>query len=131
MTEVVVGRDASGQFPHRTARELCDVEFRVRNTGATARQVWIHVHPTLEGTRPRTSEATIDPGKDLTLRVGASPWEAGTPWTATVIVAVDPKTAGEKADQRGVQQVTAALRAANVPYEVVTYTAGAAPRPYR
>ena len=131
LTETVVGRDASGGFPHRTARDLCDVEFRVRNTGTTARHVWIHVHPTLEGTRPRTSEATIDPGKELNVRVGASPWEAGTPWDATVIVAVDPKTAAEKADQRPVQQVTAALRAANVPYEVVTYTAEAAPRPYR
>jgi len=130
LTETVVGQDASGDFPRRTARELCDVEFRVRNTGAAARHVWLHVHPTLEGTRPRTSEATIDPGKELTVRVGASPWDAGTSWNATVIVAVDPKAAVEKTDQRGVQQVTAALRAANVPYEVVTYTAEAAARSY-
>ena len=131
LTETVVGRDASGEFPHRTARDLCDVEFRVRNTGAAARRVWIHVNPTLEGTRPRSSEATVDPGKELSLRVGASPWESGTPWNATVIVAVDPKAAVEMADQRGPQQVTAALRAANVPYEAVTYTAEAAVRPYR
>jgi hypothetical protein len=131
LTETVVDLGVSGEFPHRTARDLCDVEFRVRNVGATARHVWVHVHPTLEGTQPRTSEAMIDPGKELTLRVGASPWEAGTPWNATVIVAVDPKTAGDKADQRGVQQVTAALRAANVAYEVATYTAEGAARPYR
>jgi hypothetical protein len=131
LTETTVGRDASGEFPHRTARDLCDVEFRVRNTGATARHVWIHVRPTLEGTQPRSSEAMIDPGKELSLRVGASPWESGTPWNATVVVAVDPKVAVAKTDLRGVQQVTAALRAANVPYEVVTYTAEAAARPYR
>ena len=131
LTETVVGRDASGDFPHRTARNLCDVEFRVRNTGTTARHVWIHVRPTLEGTRPRTGEATIDPGKELSLRVGASPWESGTAWDATVIVAVDQKAAAAKADQGGVQQVTAALRAANVPYEVATYIAEGAPRPYR
>ncbi len=131
LTETVVGRDASGDFPHRTARNLCDVEFHVRNTGPTARHMWMHVRPTLEGTRPQTREATIDPGKELSLRVGASPWESGTPWDATVIIAVDPKPAAPKADQGGVQQVTAALRAANVPYEVVTYTAEAAPRPYR
>jgi hypothetical protein len=132
LTETVVDQGVSGDFPHRTARDLCDVEFRVKNTSASARHVRLHVYPTLEGTHPHTGEAMLDPGKQLTLRVGASPWQSGTPWNATVIVAVDPKTAVEAADQRGVPQVTAALRAANVPYEVVIYTAEAAgPRPYR
>jgi len=122
LTETVVDREASGDFPRRNARDLCDVEFRVRNTASTAQRVWLHVQATAEGTRPRQSDATLDPGKELTLRLGASPWQAGAPWNAEVLVALDPKTAPRGGST---QQLTDALRAAHVTYETVSYVADA------